>query len=161
MLQCQRFNLLKRRFKHLITRSPIHQMVFFCSAFDIKWVTGSSFFRRCQAARFRGRAGMRKAACVCSSCTMHQCLWDGSPGLGPDHCQDPGWAHYPDIIKGLKWKPFGDYSICLSATCVALISAPLLCRGEGWATRWRCADCARRYLVTRLVSSHLYCILLL
>lgn len=66
---------------------------------------------------------MRKAARVCSSCSMHQCLWDGSPGLGPDGCQDPGWAHYPDIIKGLKWKPIGDYSICFSTTCIALISA--------------------------------------
>lgn len=60
------------------------------------------------------RAGMRKAAYVCFSCSMHQCLWDGSPGLGPDGCQDTGWAHYPDIIKRLKWEPFGDYSICFS-----------------------------------------------
>lgn len=66
---------------------------------------------------------MRKAACVYSSCSMHRCLWDGSPGLGPDGCQDPGWAHYPDIIKGLKWKPFGDCSIWFSPKCLALIFA--------------------------------------
>lgn len=41
--------------------------------------------------------------------------------LVPDGCQDTGWAHYPDIIKGLKWKLLGDYSICFSTTCVTLI----------------------------------------
>lgn len=67
-----------------------------------------SFFLRRWSVWLKQRAGMRTAACVYSSCSMHQCLWDGSPGLGPDGCQDPGWAHYPDIIKGLKREPFGD-----------------------------------------------------
>lgn len=67
-----------------------------------------SFFLRRWSVWLKQRTGMRTAACVYSSCSMHQCLWDGSPGLGPDGCQDPGWAHYPDIIKGLKQEPFGD-----------------------------------------------------
>lgn len=86
------------------------------------------------------RAGMREAARVCSSCSMHQCLWDGSPGLGPDGCQDTGWAQHPDIIKGLKWKPLGDYSICFSTTYATLISVHYfdgMMRGNCWATECR------------------------
>lgn len=58
-----------------------------------------------------------QAAHVCSSCSAHQCLWDGSPDPSPGGCQAAGWARYPDIIRGLKWKPSGDYFVCLlSAT---------------------------------------------
>lgn len=110
LFKCFNATFLKRQIKYLIKNLLIHLTAqMFCGAQRTNglWTLPLMGW---WLVWFRQRAGMRKAAHVCSSCSMHQCLWDGSPGLDHDGCQDPGWAHYPDIIKGLKWKPFGDYS---------------------------------------------------
>lgn len=96
------------------------------------------FFLCWWSVRFWQRAGMRKAAYVCSSCSMHQCLWDGSPGLGPDGCQDTGWAHYPDIIKRLKWEPLG-ITLFVFLPLISVHYCDGVIHSHGWTTCWRCA----------------------
>lgn len=144
LFPCFNVTFLKRQIKHLIMKLLIHltaQMSCFCALQRGDNGGKNPSFLVWWSVWFWHRTGMRKVAHICSSCTMHQCLWDGSSSLGPDGCQDTGWAHYPDIIKGLKWKPFGDYSICFSTTCAPLISAHY-CDGvmhsRGWTRCWRC-----------------------
>lgn len=63
-----------------------------------------------------------EAACVCSASV---CI--GATGMEAQAwswcCQQSWLAHYPDIIKGLKWEHLGSRCICFSINCLALISA--------------------------------------
>lgn len=65
----------------------------------------------------RGRLSVFTLAAVCISATgMKAQVW---VLVG---ARSPGWAYYPDIIKGLKWNHLGTCFICFSINCLALIS---------------------------------------